>query len=84
MSTKIVDTHERFERHFKKSFAFISNGNANKGYNHENVYEIMPKLVMTHIVDMMKENRHVSMIAIRRLFNFMRIFLYLSDQDPKI
>ena len=73
-STQQVDTFERFETHFKKSFAFISNGNSNKGYNHESVYEIMPKLLMTHIVDLMKENRHVSMIAIRRLFNFIRIF----------
>ena len=44
----------------------------------------MPKLMMTHIVDMMKENRHVSIIAIRRLFNFIRIFSYLIEKDPKL
>ena len=44
----------------------------------------MPKLMMTHIVDMRKENRHVSIIAIRRLFNFIRIFSYLIEKDPKL
>jgi hypothetical protein len=68
----------------KKSFAFISNGNANKGFNHENVHEFMPKLLMTHILDLMREDRHTSIVAIRRLFNFLRVFVYLADQEPKI
>jgi len=33
---------------------------------------------------MMKEKRHVSIIAIRRLFNFIRLFDYLQAKDPKI
>ena len=44
----------------------------------------MPKLLMTHILDMMKEKRHVSILAIRRLFNFIRIFQYLIERDPKL
>jgi len=45
---------------------------------------IMLKLIGTHIVDMMKENRHVSIIAIRRVFNFIRLFIYLISKDDSI
>lgn len=79
-----VDTKERFEKHFLNSISFLANGVANKGFNHENVLEIMPKLIITHVVDMMKENRHISIVAIRRLFNFIRIFHYLASRDEKI
>ena len=54
--------------------AFIANGNKNKPITPENVLAIFPRLIMTHIADLTKENRHVSIIAIRRLFNFMRLF----------
>jgi hypothetical protein len=73
-SKKEIDTKERFERHLIQSFAFISNGSKHKGFTYENVLEFMPRLLMTHVVDLMKENRHISIIAIRRLFNFIRIF----------
>jgi len=44
----------------------------------------MQKLIGTHIIDMMKENRHVSIIAIRRVFNFIRILLYLMSKNGNI
>lgn len=64
--------------------SFIANGSVKKGYTHENVIEIMPKLMITHILDMMKENRHTSIIAIRRLMNFIRLFRYFIEKDEKI
>ena len=66
------------------TISYLAAGNAKKGFEHTNVIEIMPRLIMTHIVDMMKEERHVSMVAIRRLFNFLRIFHYLASKDDKI
>jgi hypothetical protein len=63
---------------------FISNGSSRKQYTPQQIVEFMPKLIKTHIVDMMKENRHTSILAIRRLFNFIRLFLYFIDKDPKI
>jgi hypothetical protein len=48
------------------------------------VIEIMPKLMVTHILDMMKENRHASIIAIRRLMNFIRLFRYFIEKDERI
>mmetsp|Transcript_34673 Transcript_34673/g.53119 ORF Transcript_34673/g.53119 Transcript_34673/m.53119 type:complete len:394 (-) Transcript_34673:2675-3856(-) len=83
-TVKKVDTKERFEKHLFNSVKFITTGSTKKEFNYEHVLEIMPKLITTHIVDMMKENRHLSMLAIRRLFNFIRILLYLMERDPKV
>lgn len=64
--------------------SFISNGSIKKKYTTTCVLEIMPKLIMTHIADMMKENRHISIVAIRRLMNFIRIFKWFIQKDPTI
>jgi hypothetical protein len=64
--------------------SYIANGAVKKGYTYENVIEIMPKLMVTHIIDMMKENRHASIIAIRRLMNFIRLFRYFIEKDERI
>jgi hypothetical protein len=45
---------------------------------------MMTKLITTHIVDITKENRFISIVAIRRLINFIRLFLYLIEKDPSI
>lgn len=79
-----MNTLERFEKHFKNSLSFIANGSTKKPYSSEQAVKIMVKLISTHIIDMMKENRHISIIAIRRMFNFIRLFIYLVNQDPKI
>jgi hypothetical protein len=79
-----VDTKERFEKMFHNSMSFIANGTVSKGFTADNVLEIMPKLIHTHVCDMMKENRHTSIIAIRRLMNFIRIFQWLIEKDPTI
>jgi hypothetical protein len=73
-TTKTVDTYERFQKHIQNSLSFIANGSTSKPYNHENVIEVMPKLIFTHILSMVGENIHVSIVAIRRLFNFIRLF----------
>lgn len=79
-----VDTRERFEKLLQNSMSFIANGKVSKGYTTESVLEIMPKLIHTHVCDMMKENRHVSIIAIRRLMNFIRLFQWFIEKDEKI
>ena len=81
---KTVNTKERFEKHLSSSLSFIANGSTSKPYTHESVLEVMPKLISTHIIDMMKENKHISIIAIRRVFNFIRLFAYLESKDDKI
>jgi hypothetical protein len=47
------------------------------------VVEVMPKLLTTHLVDMVSENTHVSLLAIRRLFNFIRLFRLLIELQPE-
>lgn len=79
-----VDTKERFEKLFMNSMAFIMKGSSRKGFDHNDVVEFLPRLILTHIVDLMKQQRHISIIAIRRLFNFVRILLFLMSKDPKI
>ena len=44
----------------------------------------MPKLIMTQIADMMNEKTHISIIAIRRLVNFIRLFKWFISKDPSI
>lgn len=48
----------------------------------EMVIEIMPKLLTTHLVDMVSDNTHISLVAIRRLFNFIRLFRLLIELQP--
>ena len=81
---RTIDVKARFEKHFLNTISFICNGSKDKPFKTEQVLEFMPKLLMTHILDMMKENRHVSIVAIRRLLNFIRIFYYLIERDPKL
>lgn len=47
------------------------------------VVEVMPKLMTTHLVDMVSEKHHFSLVAIRRLFNFVRLFRLLFELAPE-
>lgn len=75
---------ERFERHFFNSLSFIANGNIKKPITPEQVLAIFPRLITTHIVDLCKENRFASIQAIRRLFNFMRLFNMCIVKYPDV
>jgi hypothetical protein len=46
--------------------------------------EVMPKLIITHLVDMVNEKNHISIIAIRRLINFIRLFRMLIELKPEV
>jgi hypothetical protein len=83
-TTKDVNTLERFEKHLYNSIAYIANGNIHKGFTAENVLAIFPRLITTHISHLMTEARYTSIVAIRRLINFMRIFQFLKKKDPRI
>ena len=48
------------------------------------ILEIMPKLMITHVADLMQEFRHVSILSIRRLGNFLRLFRLLLDLFPEV
>jgi hypothetical protein len=44
----------------------------------------MLKLIGTAIIELMKEERHISILAIRRVFNYIRLFTWLMEKDSKI
>jgi len=79
-----IDTLERFEKHFMNTINFVTNGSTRQPVTSEQALKFMTKLIGTHIIDLMKENRHVSILAIRRLFNFIRLLLFLMQKDGNI
>lgn len=48
------------------------------------VLEIMPKLIITHMVEMANERKHISILAIRRLINFIRLFRLAIEIVPGV
>jgi hypothetical protein len=48
------------------------------------VIEVLPKLIIAHLVDLCDMKRHVSIVAIRRLVNFLRLFRLLMKMHPEI
>jgi hypothetical protein len=63
---------------------FISSGSTRKPFKPAMITEMMPKLIITHVADLIQEMRHSSIIAIRRLVNFIRLFRLLIDLYPEI
>lgn len=47
------------------------------------ISELMPKLIITHVADLIQEMRHSSILAIRRLINFIRLFRMLIELYPE-
>ena len=64
--------------------SFISAGSTRKPFKSSMILEILPKLIITHVADMIQEFRHISILAIRRLINFVRLFRLLMDLYPEI
>jgi len=48
------------------------------------VLEIIPKLIITHMVEMANERKHVSILALRRLINFIRLFRMCIELVPGV
>jgi len=44
----------------------------------------MPKIIITHVADLIQEYRHVSILAIRRMVNFVRLFRLLLELYPEV
>jgi len=48
------------------------------------VLEVLPKLIITHMVDMANERKHISILALRRLINFIRLFRLAIELVPGV
>lgn len=79
----MINCKERCLNLLKKSLCYICSGSTRKPFKHQMIIEVMPKIIITHIADMMQEFRHVSILAIRRLMNFIRLFDLLLELYPE-
>jgi hypothetical protein len=79
-----INLRERFTKLLQKSMCFISTGSTRKPFKPAMIIEMMPKLIITHVADLIQELRHSSILAIRRLINFIRLFRFLIDLYPEI
>lgn len=81
---KKIDPYERFIHLLKHSICYMTKGSTRKGFEPSMVLEIMPKLIITHMVEIVSEKKHCSIIAIRRLVNFFRLFRILISLEPSV
>lgn len=44
----------------------------------------MPKLIISHLVELVDDKKHISITALRRLINFIRLFRMLIDMYPEV
>lgn len=44
----------------------------------------MPKLIISHLVELVDDKKHISIAALRRLVNFLRLFRMLIDMYPEV
>lgn len=84
VKTRTVDTYERFETHINKTMSFCVNGSSRKPYTPIQAMFFMLKIIGTHIVSLMDEKKHCSIVTIRRLLNFFRILFYFIKTNPEI
>lgn len=82
--TKTINEAERYNTHIRKTMNFMITGSTRRDCDGEQIAHFMIKLIGTHIANLMKENLHISIMAIRRLFNFFRLLFYFMDKDPAI
>lgn len=76
--------YERFKHLIHKSMSFICTGSTRREFNSDMVLQVMPKLIVSHVAAMMEEKRHLSIVALRRLVNFVRLFRLLINWYPEI
>lgn len=83
-TTRRVDPRERLITLLKHSLCFLAKGSTTKELTAEIVLEILPKLIITHVADMCTERKHVSILALRRLVNFLRLFRLCIELVPGV
>lgn len=79
-----INPRERLIQLLKHSLCFIAKGSTTKELTSDMVLEIMPKLIITHMVDMANERKHISILALRRLVNFIRLFRLAIELVPGV
>ena len=63
--------------------SFLTQGNTRKPYTADSVIELMPKLFISFVVKLVEEKTTLSIEALRRLINFMRLYRMLIELKPE-
>lgn len=80
---EVIKPKERMVHLLKKSLCYLTKKDTRKPFTPEMVVEVMPKLMITAFVDIVSgEKHHMSLVAIRRIFNFIRLFHLLFELQP--
>lgn len=82
LKTQKINPRERIETLLRKSMAFLTKKDTRQQFTPEMVVEVMPRLMTTILVDLVSDKHHFSLVAIRRLFNFIRLFRLLIQMQP--
>jgi len=78
-----IKPRERMIHLLKKSMCYLTKKDTRKPFTADMVVEVMPKLMTTALVDIVSgEKHHRSLVAIRRMFNFLRLFHLLFELQP--
>lgn len=76
------DNPDKYLKMTKKALSMICTGSTKK-FNEAHILEVMPKLLMTMVVDMMSEATHTSILALRGFAYFVRLFRFMLYQYPE-
>ena len=68
---------------FRKHLSDIAAGSKNK-FDEDMILTIMPKLLLTHIAQLMNDKAYSSIKGIRMLNYFHRAFLFMLEQHPQV
>jgi hypothetical protein len=79
-----INCKDRLIHLLKKSITYICAGSTRKEFTPKMILEVMPKIIVTHIAELIQEFRHVSILAVRRLLNFIRLFRLLLELYPEV
>lgn len=79
-----IDPYERYTKLIHHAICFVTKGSTQKEFKPEMVLEVLPKLIITHLVDLVDLKRVISTVSIRRLVNFLRLFRLLMQMHPEV
>jgi len=78
-----IDPRERCIHLLKKAMCYLTKKDTRMPFTANMVVEAMPRLMTTLLVDLVEQKHHFSLVAIRRLFNFIRLFRLLFELAPE-
>jgi hypothetical protein len=79
-----IDPYERFNKLVHNALSYVTTGSTKKPFEPKMVLEVLPKLIITHLVNLVDLKLCISIKAIRRLVNFLRLFRWLMKEHPEI